>query len=180
MQAGDQSVIRPRPEFIPTGRKYEICANFRNCRKGDACTFAHSEAEKLAWNEQLTISHNTEARPIPTKVTCRPMPKGVNCKPPRGEFMICSNFSRGSCRKEAACTFAHSEEERYQWNQQLRKELNIRNRPKISPPGGKFMQCAKFPNCSYGDRCTYAHSEEELHAWNKELAGDTTDSKPQG
>ena len=144
-----------------------MCGMLPNCSKGDACTFAHGKAEKQAWNEELAS--------IPTRVTCRPMP---DFKPPRGEFMICSNFP--NCKKGAACTFAHSEEERHAWNQQLRKDLNIRKRPTFTPPGGKFMLCTKLPKCPFGDKCTYAHSEEEKHAWNKELAGDTTDSKLQG
>jgi ssDNA-binding Zn-finger/Zn-ribbon topoisomerase 1 len=169
MQAGDQH-IRPRPEFIPPGRKYGMCGNLPNCRKADQCTFAHSEAEMRAWNEELAMTRSTEH--VPTRVRCRPMPKGV--KPSKGEFMMCDNFP--DCKEGEACTFSHSEEERYEWNWQLRKELNIRKRPTRTPHGEKFKLCANLPNCPKGDLCTFAHSEAEEHAWNKELAGDSTDS----
>ena len=127
-----------------------------NCRRGEKCTYAHSEAEKMAWNG------------------IRPRPLDV--EPYGGAYEICSNLP--NCKKGEACTFAHTEEERLEWSRQLRKELNIRDRPKgVTPRSGEFTLCPSLPNCTTGDACAYPHSEEKKYAWDKELAADTTDTR---
>ena len=37
----------------PQGGKFVMCRNLSNCKKGTECTFAHSEEELYAWNEEL-------------------------------------------------------------------------------------------------------------------------------
>ena len=49
MQSGSET-IRPRPAKLPSKEKFELCSMLPNCRRGERCTFAHSEAEMLVWN----------------------------------------------------------------------------------------------------------------------------------
>lgn len=152
MQAGSES-IRPRPEKIPSGGKFELCGMFPNCRRGKKCTYAHSEAELMAWKQIRKRPHVVE--------------------PYGGAYDMCKNFP--DCKKGEACTFAHSKEEKHVWSQQLKKELNIRDMPKVKPGCWKFTLCDSLTNCPNGDKCEYPHSEEEKHAWKKELAEDMPD-----
>ena len=125
-----------------------------NCRRGDRCTFAHSEAEMLVWNG---------FRPLP------------NIEPYGGTYSMCTYHP--DCKKGEACTFAHSEDERLEWSQLLKKKLNIRDKPKgVTPQSGEFTLCPSLPNCPTGVKCTYPHSEEEKYAWDKELRADATDA----
>ncbi len=47
--------VRPLPSVrLPPGRRFAMCDGRASCR-GERCTFAHSIAEREAWNAQLTL-----------------------------------------------------------------------------------------------------------------------------
>lgn len=60
---------------------------------------------------------------------------------------LCAFWARGSCKRGAACAFAHGEE-------QLRESPNL----------SKTKICKNFQrgDCELGDGCTFAHRREDL------------------
>ena len=95
--------IRTRP---PGNRDhdFELCAFFRKgrCSAGMRCSFAHSEEERTAWNQEQAADNWRQVRP---------RPRGI-----QGRFSLCKTQISGTCVYGDKCTFAHSQLERRVWN----------------------------------------------------------------
>ena len=96
--------IRPRPK-IPANIDFQICKNMQQgkgeCMKGQDCSYAHSKAELLLWNQE----REKEPRPAPS----------INGP---YQYQLCKHMlSTGTCPYGQRCTFAHSDEELQSWLQ---------------------------------------------------------------
>lgn len=93
--------IRPRPK-LQIYVDFMMCKNLKNryeCQKGQECSFAHSQAELWAWNQE----RQKEPRPAP-------LINGAY------QYQLCKYISKsGNCPYGIKCTFAHTEEELQSW-----------------------------------------------------------------
>lgn len=93
--------IRPRPK-LQLYIDFMMCKNLKNrhdCPKGQECSYAHSQAELWAWNQE----RQKEPRPAPH----------INGA---YQYQLCKYISKsGNCPYGAKCTFAHNEEELRSW-----------------------------------------------------------------
>lgn len=93
--------IRPRPK-LQNHIDFMMCKNLKTrneCPKGQDCSFAHSQAELWAWNQE----RQKEPRPAPH----------INGA---YQYQLCKYISKsGNCPYGIKCTFAHNEEELQSW-----------------------------------------------------------------
>ena len=93
--------IRPRPK-LQIHIDFMMCKNLKNrneCPKGQDCSYAHSQAELWAWNQE----RQKEPRPAPH----------INGS---YQYQLCKYISKsGNCPYGVKCTFAHNEEELQAW-----------------------------------------------------------------
>lgn len=93
--------IRPRPK-LQIHIDFMMCKNVKirnECPKGQECSFAHSQAELWAWNQE----RQKEPRPAPH----------INGS---YQYQLCKYISKsGNCPYGVKCTFAHNEEELQSW-----------------------------------------------------------------
>lgn len=93
--------IRPRPK-LQMHIDFMMCKNLRSrneCPKGQECSYAHSQAELWAWNQE----RQKEPRPAPH----------INGS---YQYQLCKYISKsGNCPYGIKCTFAHNEEELQAW-----------------------------------------------------------------
>lgn len=93
--------IRPRPK-LQVHIDFMMCKNLKNryeCVKGQDCSYAHSQAELWAWNQE----RQKEPRPAPH----------INGS---YQYQLCKYISKsGNCPYGMKCTFAHNEEELQSW-----------------------------------------------------------------
>lgn len=93
--------IRPRPK-LHIHIDFMMCKNLKNrneCPKGQDCSYAHSQAELWAWNQE----RQKEPRPAPH----------INGS---YQYQLCKYISKsGNCPYGVKCTFAHNEEELQSW-----------------------------------------------------------------
>lgn len=93
--------IRPRPK-LQMHIDFMMCKNLKNkaeCPRGQDCSYAHSQAELWAWNQE----RQKEPRPAPH----------INGS---YQYQLCKYISKsGNCPYGMKCTFAHNEEELQAW-----------------------------------------------------------------
>ncbi len=93
--------IRPRPK-LQIHIDFMMCKNLKSrneCQKGQECSYAHSQAELWAWNQE----RQKEPRPAPH----------INGS---YQYQLCKYISKsGNCPYGVKCTFAHNEEELQAW-----------------------------------------------------------------
>ena len=93
--------IRPRPK-LQMYIDFMLCKNLKGraeCPRGQDCSFAHSQAELWAWNQE----RQKEPRPAPQ----------INGS---YQYQLCKYISKsGNCPYGNKCTFAHTEEELQAW-----------------------------------------------------------------
>lgn len=93
--------IRPRPK-LQSYIDFMMCKNLKSryeCQKGQECSYAHSQAELWAWNQE----RQKEPRPAPQ----------INGA---YQYQLCKYISKsGNCPYGVKCTFAHNEEELQSW-----------------------------------------------------------------
>lgn len=93
--------IRPRPKLL-SYIDFMMCKNLKSrneCPKGQECSYAHSQAELWAWNQE----RQKEPRPAPH----------INGS---YQYQFCKYISKsGNCPYGVKCTFAHTEEELQSW-----------------------------------------------------------------
>ena len=133
--------VRERP---PGNREhdFELCAFFRKgrCSAGTRCSFAHSEEERQAWNQQQAAENWRQVRP---------RPRGI-----QGRFSLCKTQVSGTCVYGDKCTFAHSQLERRVWN----SAQGIPNTPTSQGTGGGMDSAPSTPSsgASYNSAGTAA------------------------
>ncbi len=96
-------LIRPRPLKMNPHIDYQLCTSVskrQTCPKGlGLCTFAHSRAELNSWNRE----RYRDSRPVPTGV----LPN---------QIILCKHvLMDGVCPYGQRCVYAHSEEEKDRW-----------------------------------------------------------------
>ncbi|XP_068672377.1 3'-5' exoribonuclease HELZ2-like isoform X2 [Montipora foliosa] len=135
-----KSAIRPRPTGVLG--TYQLCWQFKRrqtCSRGQKCTFAHSENERIAWEEDRkkvkkkvkNVKANDGSSLLKDfRVAFR---GPANCRAPLripgngGKYRMCPKWSEGKCKLDKRCTLAHGKEELKAWNEHL-ENMNKRKK----------------------------------------------------
>ena len=96
-------LVRPRPLKMNPHIDYQLCTSVlkkQSCPKGHGlCTFAHSRAELQSWNRD----RYKDPRPVPAGII-------------PNQILLCKNVVEdGLCPYGQRCVYAHSEEEKEKW-----------------------------------------------------------------
>ncbi|XP_068761782.1 3'-5' exoribonuclease HELZ2-like isoform X3 [Montipora capricornis] len=135
-----KSAIRPRPTGVLG--TYQLCWQFKRrltCSRGQKCTFAHSENERIAWEEDRkkvkkkvkNVKANDGSSLLKDfRVAFR---GPANCRAPLripgngGKYRMCPKWPEGKCKLDKRCTLAHGKEELKAWNEHL-ENMNKRKK----------------------------------------------------
>lgn len=131
--------IRPRPK-LQMHIDFMMCKNLKSraeCPRGQDCSYAHSQAELWAWNQE----RQKEPRPAPH----------INGS---YQYQLCKYISKsGNCPYGNKCTFAHNEEELQAW---LKVQgVVVGSGPGVSSTGN--LVAPRSSNSTYGGggyKCT--------------------------
>ncbi|XP_022780315.1 probable helicase with zinc finger domain isoform X1 [Stylophora pistillata] len=135
--------IRPAP--LNVYGAYHLCRIYltqKRCPIGDECCFAHSETERVAWEEErkkrfhkptLSKTKPQTARRNRSKASVGSALKEWRkefrgqCRAPlripnKGkEYKMCPEWRKGTCKLDRKCLLAHGEKELAAWNEHLKK-----------------------------------------------------------